>query len=138
LWTELLQAIEIVAIVVGVFFMLVSSLGVLRLKDFYLRIHAPTKAATLGLSFLLIAVAMNVGEKTVVTKAVLALLFIAATAPVGAHLLSRAAYRNGVPPSADTELDEYAPVPRARKLDPRREPTHAHDLDAEDGVATSA
>ncbi|CAN5736772.1 hypothetical protein BH23GEM3_BH23GEM3_01550 [soil metagenome] len=136
MWTDVLQAIEIIAIIVGVFFMFVASLGVLRLSDFYLRIHAPTKAATLGLAFLLVAVAINVGEKTVVTKALLALLFLAATAPVGAHLLSRAAYRNGVPPAADTELDEYAPVPYARKLDPLKEPLHAHDLDPDSGPPT--
>jgi multicomponent Na+:H+ antiporter subunit G len=125
-----IDILRVAAIVIGVFFMFVSSFGILRLNDFYLRLHAPTKAATLGLVFLLIAVALTVYEKSVITKAVLAVLFIAATAPVGAHLLSRAAYRNGVPPM-DTELDEYAPVPQARKLDPRKEPLHAHDLDGD-------
>jgi multicomponent Na+:H+ antiporter subunit G len=124
----LIDFLRIATIVVGVFFMFVASFGLLRLSDFYLRLHAPTKAATLGLVFLLVGVALTVQEKSVITKAFLAVLFIAATAPVGAHLLSRAAYRNGVPPE-DTELDEYAPVPRARKLDPVKEPIHAEDLD---------
>jgi multicomponent Na+:H+ antiporter subunit G len=126
----LIDALTIAAVIVGVFFMFVASLGVLRLNDFYLRIHAPTKAATLGLVFLLAAVVLTVQDKTVATKAFLAVLFIAATAPAGAHLLSRAAYRNDVPRSPDTELDEYAPVVVGRKRDPTKEPTHAHDLDA--------
>ena len=92
----------------GTFFMFVASLGVLRLSDFYLRIHAPTKAATLGLSFLLLALALRVREVELVTKALLALLFIGATAPVGAHILARAAYRSGVLPSRDTDPDEYS------------------------------
>jgi multicomponent Na+:H+ antiporter subunit G len=101
-----------------VFFIFVASLGVLRLPDFYSRVHAPTKAATLGLFFLLGAVSIDLAESVVVTKALLALLFIAATAPVGAHILARAAYRNGVTAMEGTETDEYAvPVDR-RKHDP--------------------
>jgi len=107
--------IEIIAIAIGVFFMFVSSLGVLRLPDFYSRLHAPTKAATLGLFFLFVAVAIAVPEPVVVTKALLALIFIAATAPVGAHIMTRAAYRTGVKPSETTIYDDYAAVVAVRK-----------------------
>jgi multicomponent Na+:H+ antiporter subunit G len=131
LWIEW---VEMVAVGVGVFFMFVSAMGVLRLRDFYQRVHAPTKAATLGLTFLLIAVAMNVRETTVVTKAVLALLFIGATAPVGAHLLSRAAYRNGIKPVQEPVVDEYAAVVSRRKASPA-EPSHAEDIDEEEARA---
>lgn len=102
------SALEILAVALGTLFMLVASLGVLRLPDFYARIHAPTKAATLGLALLLAAFALHLPEPSSVTKALLALLFIAATAPVGAHLLARAAYRRGVRAERVT-LDEYAP-----------------------------
>jgi multicomponent Na+:H+ antiporter subunit G len=112
----LLTAIEAIAIALGVFFMFLSSVGVLRLPDFYSRLHAPTKAATLGLFFLFIAVAIGVPEKVVVTKALLALIFIAATAPVGAHIMSRAAYRSGVKPGPGTVVDEYAAVVEVRKM----------------------
>jgi multicomponent Na+:H+ antiporter subunit G len=111
----LLILIEAIAIIAGVFFMFVSSLGVLRMPDFYMRLHAPTKAATLGLFFLFVAVAIGVPQKVVVTKALLALVFIAATAPVGAHIMSRAAYRSGVRPGADTVIDEYAGSVRMRQ-----------------------
>lgn len=126
MWTDW---IEMAAIGVGVFFMLVSSLGVFRLPDFYARIHAPTKAATLGLVCLLVAVALEVPDKTVATKAVLAVLFVGLTAPVGAHLLARTAYRNGVRASERLRIDEYAPVVEHRRSLPGREPTHACDLD---------
>jgi multicomponent Na+:H+ antiporter subunit G len=127
LWTEV---VVVAAIAAGIFFMFVASVGVLRLSDFYLRIHAPTKAATLGLMFLLVAAVVSLREAEAFTKALLAVAFLAATAPVGAHILARAAYRNGIPPSQDTALDEYAPVVRRRKEDPvNREPVHADDVD---------
>lgn len=126
MWTEW---IEIAAIAAGVFFMFVSSLGVFRLPDFYARIHAPTKAATLGLICLLAAVANEVPDKTVATKAVLAVLFIGLTAPAGAHLLARSAYRNGVRASPRTRIDEYAPMVKRRKATPGCEPLHPCDLD---------
>lgn len=126
----LIKTIEIAAILIGTLFMFVSAVGVVRLPDLYSRIHAPTKAATLGLIFFFVAVAVNVHETTVVTKAILAFLFISATAPVGGHLLARAAYRNGVPASPDTLVDEYAAVVKRRKNDPTLiEPDHALDLD---------
>lgn len=126
MWTDWL---EMTAVVIGVFFLFVSSLGVYRLPDFYSRIHAPTKAATLGLACLLAAVAMEVPDRTVATKAVLVLLFIGLTAPVGAHLLARTAYRNGVRAAAPPRVDEYGPVVEHRKALPGREPTRACDLD---------
>ncbi len=100
------SALEIAAALAGTFFMFVASLGVLRLPDFYARIHAPTKAATLGLACLLAALALHFRELTSVTKALLALLFVGVTAPVGAHIVARAAYRSGVR-APGTLVDDY-------------------------------
>jgi multicomponent Na+:H+ antiporter subunit G len=121
------SVLEIAAVLLGTFFMFVASLGVLRLSDFYARIHAPTKAATLGLAFLLAALALHLRELTSVTKAVLAILFIGVTAPVGAHILARAAYRSGVR-APSTTLAEYRP----RVQRERGELKHAEDVE-EDG-----
>jgi multicomponent Na+:H+ antiporter subunit G len=111
--------LEIAAILVGTFFMFVSSLGVLRLPDVFARIHAPTKAATLGLACLLAALALHLKELTGVTKAVLALLFVGVTAPVGAHILARAAYRSGGR-ARGVQLDEYGPFAQRTGGEPRR------------------
>jgi multicomponent Na+:H+ antiporter subunit G len=126
----ILSLLKIAFVLIGVFFIFVACLGVLRLPDFYSRVHAPTKAATMGLFFLLGAIILEQPETVMVTKALLALLFIGATAPVGAHILARAAYRNGVAPMEGTLLDEYAVPVRLRKVDPEKhEPVHAQDLD---------
>jgi multicomponent Na+:H+ antiporter subunit G len=107
------DALQLIALAAGVFFMFTASLGVLRLGDFYARVHAPTKAATLGLLFLLAALVVEEPTEATVTKGALALLFIGMTAPLGAHILARAAYRRGVRPPV--EMDEYTPVVRERE-----------------------
>ncbi|AUX42058.1 monovalent cation/proton antiporter subunit MnhG/PhaG [Sorangium cellulosum] len=118
----LASVLEVAAALVGTFFMFVASLGILRLPDFYARIHAPTKAATLGLAFLLAAVALHFKDLTSVTKAALALFFVGVTAPVGAHILARAAYRSGVR-APGTLIDEYGPSAQR----PRGGPGRAED-----------
>ena len=50
-YTELLISILLLS---GGVFVLVGSIGLLRLQDFYARLHAPTKATTLGLGGILI------------------------------------------------------------------------------------
>lgn len=97
----------------GTFFTLLGAIGVFRLGNFFQRIHAPTKASTLGLIFLLTATALALRETAVTTKAILAILFFAATAPAGAHLLARAAYQRGVRPNPETGKDAYENVRRA-------------------------
>lgn len=101
------ELIAVAAIVIGTAFLVIASLGMLRLPDFYARIHASTKAATLGLALLLVALAIGLRDRPVVTKALLTMLFVGATAPVGAHLLARAARRSGVEPPPDSAVDEY-------------------------------
>lgn len=104
----LLEFLISIFIVLGLFFMLVAAVGVVRLESFYERIHAPTKAATLGLIFLLAAVVIRIPELSVAIKSLLALLFFAVTAPVGAHLLCRTAYRRGVRPKTPLRSDDIA------------------------------
>ncbi len=103
---EIAAVVAAFAIAVGVFFMFVASLGLLRFPDFYLRVHAPTKAATLGLFSLVAALLVWVPEVEE-AQALLAALFIGATIPVSAHILLRGAHRTGLRPG-NTSVDEYA------------------------------
>lgn len=102
-----------ISVILGAFFMGLGSFGILRLKDFFQRIHPAAKSSTLGLFFLLFALTLAVPDRDLITKAILAVVFITATAPVGAHLLCRAAYRHGVhldERSVPLVIDEYAPA----------------------------
>lgn len=84
-------------ILLGGFFCFVAGLGVLRLPDVLIRMHASTKAGTLGSGLILGAVAIYFADTATITRAVVAILFLLITAPVAAHMIGRAAYRSGVP-----------------------------------------
>ncbi|MCB1802102.1 MAG: Na+/H+ antiporter subunit G [Gammaproteobacteria bacterium] len=80
-------------ILIGAGFTLVGSLGLIRLRDFYSRLHAPTKATTLGVGSLLVgsAVFFSIHDDGISLHEVLVTLFLFITAPVGAHLMAKAA-----------------------------------------------
>ena len=83
-------------VLLGGFFCFVAGLGVLRLPDVLIRMHASTKAGTLGAGLVLGAGAIYFGDIGTATRAIAALLFILITAPVAAHMIGRAAFRSGV------------------------------------------
>ncbi|NIA69759.1 monovalent cation/H(+) antiporter subunit G [Pelagibius litoralis] len=103
--TEIVTAFLVVA---GGLFSLAAGLGVLRLPDVLIRMHASTKAGTLGCGLILVAVAVHFGEVGIIARALAAIVFLLLTAPVAAHMIGRAAYRTGVPLWKGTVIDELA------------------------------
>ncbi|TMN23755.1 Na+/H+ antiporter subunit G [Lentibacillus cibarius] len=93
----------------GTFFILSSSIGIVRFPDVYTRLHAATKASTLGIAGLLIGafLFMYVSHGIASGKLLLAIIFTLLTAPVSGHMISRAAHRNGVKPILKNRTDEY-------------------------------
>jgi multicomponent K+:H+ antiporter subunit G len=89
----MLDIVLSVFIVIGAFFTLVGSLGLFKLRDFYMRLHGPTKASTLGVGAILIASALHFSFKNgdISLHEVLVTLFLFITAPVSAHLMAKAA-----------------------------------------------
>ena len=88
----ILDIIISIFILVGAGFALVGSIGLARLPDFYTRLHGPTKATTLGVGGLLIASIIYFSSRDEVSlHEVLVTMFLFMTAPVSAHLLSKAA-----------------------------------------------
>jgi multicomponent Na+:H+ antiporter subunit G len=90
-----MTAVILVLIATGVAFSLIAAVGLIRLPDLLMRMHAATKAGTLGAGLLLIAAAVGIGDIGVVLRAAAAIVFLLLTAPVAAHLIARAAYRTG-------------------------------------------
>lgn len=101
-------------LLVGLFFMFVGALGVYRMPDVYGRLHANTKSITLGLIGLLIAVMIYLAPReqievtSLITRALLVIVFQFVAAPVGAHILSRAAHLDQAPIADETLSDELA------------------------------
>ncbi len=89
-WVELLITI---LLLVGGLFVLVGSIGLSRLPDFYTRLHAPTKATTVGMGGILIAsmVLMSVNQGYLSLHELLITLFLLITAPITAHMLAKTA-----------------------------------------------
>jgi multicomponent K+:H+ antiporter subunit G len=87
-------------------FALVGTIGLVRLRDFAMRLHGPTKVSTLGIGLLLIAsiIIMPFGGGRLGVHELMITLFLFMTAPIAAHLLIRAALRTQPdlrPPEAD-------------------------------------
>ncbi|MDO5646633.1 monovalent cation/H(+) antiporter subunit G [Paracoccus sp. (in: a-proteobacteria)] len=108
-------------VLVGGFFCFAAGLGVLRFPDLLIRMHASTKAGTLGSGLILTAVALTFAEGTVIARAVAAILFLLLTAPVAAHLMGRAAFRTGVPMVPNTE-DKDGVEPKLMEAQPDQAP----------------
>lgn len=119
----MIEAIESLLILSGATFMLVAALGVLRLPDLLTRMHATTKAATLGVSLIMLAVALHFAVESVVARAFGVILFILLTAPVAAHVIGRAGYFVGTRLWSGTIKDELRPNydPVTHRLSSHRE-----------------
>ncbi len=97
-----------VIILIGGAFSLIAGIGLARLPDLYVRMHAATKAGTLGAGLVLLALALEAQELEVAARAIAGLIFLFFTAPIAAHLLGRAGYLAGVPLWSQSCMDELA------------------------------
>ena len=82
----------------GVFFTVVSAVGLLRLPDVFARAHTASQTDTLGAGLILAAVAIAFGSDAAAIKTVLLLFFIFVTNPTAAHAIARAAHDAGAKP----------------------------------------
>ncbi|HPT49976.1 MAG TPA: Na+/H+ antiporter subunit G [Accumulibacter sp.] len=99
-------------VVVGALAVFCGAVGLARLPDFLSRLHAPTKASTLGVGALVMASTLFFSAReghggSVHGLAILAFLFL--TAPVGAHLLAKAALHRQTPTGTDDHAGATAP-----------------------------
>jgi len=116
LWLQVLAAS---LLVIGGLFTLIGAIGLLRFPDFFMRLHAPTKASTLGVGGVLLAsVVLGWAQGEVGLPALLITGFLFITAPVSANLLAQAALHLGLP-------SHGGPAPGA----PAAAPSHPADPD---------
>ena len=102
--------ISIVFAILGTGLIVVAGIGIVRMPDLPTRMHASSKAGTLGAILLLLSVAIAYQDTAVVMRVVMIVLFLFLTAPVAAHMIARAGYRSGVPLTPETVIDEYREV----------------------------
>ena len=92
--TELLTALLVFT---SGLFLLLASLGLLRMPDLFTRLGAATKAVTLGGGLMFAAVAVHFGDIASIARAVAGIVFLLVTAPVTAHVIARSAFHLGIP-----------------------------------------
>ena len=90
----------------GALFILIASIGIYKMPDFYARLSVTIKAATLGVGSILLAAALFFAEFAVTTKAISIIFFLFLTAPVAGYLIGKVAYVNGTKLWKHTIIDE--------------------------------
>jgi multicomponent Na+:H+ antiporter subunit G len=84
-------------ILLGGAFGVIGALGLLRMPDILIRMHASTKIGTLSCGLIAAATAVYFADAGTAVRAVLIILFLLLTAPIAAHMIGRAAVASGVP-----------------------------------------
>ena len=100
------ELISSVFILSGAVFMLIASIGLLRFPDFYIRMSAITKGATLGLGLIVSGMGIYFNQSDMLLKVIVIICFSFITAPVAAHVIGRTAVWNKIPFWSKTDLDE--------------------------------
>jgi multicomponent Na+:H+ antiporter subunit G len=83
-------------LVIGTFFICAATIGFVRLPDIYTRMHAVSKADTLGALLSMLGLACLAADVVVGLKFAVTAVFIFVANPVAAHALSRAALLRGI------------------------------------------
>jgi multicomponent Na+:H+ antiporter subunit G len=84
-------------IILGGAFAIIGGLGLLRMPDVLIRMHASTKIGTLSTGLILVGCAIVYASPDVIIRAIAIMLFILLTAPIGAHMMGRSVLSTGVP-----------------------------------------
>jgi multicomponent Na+:H+ antiporter subunit G len=100
------EVISVALLLIGSLFLLLAAIGVTRMPDLFTRIQVATKASTLGVGCMLLALAVYSHDFGITIRALLVIAFFFMTAPVAAHMIGRTAYFVGVPLWEGTIVDE--------------------------------
>jgi multicomponent Na+:H+ antiporter subunit G len=94
----LVDALSWISILIGIFFMLVGTIGVLRMPDVFTRLHAAGMTDTMGAGFLILGMSFQAGITLNLARLIFIYAFLLFTSPIGTHALARAALEGGVDP----------------------------------------
>ena len=92
------QAVTVALAVVGAGFFLAGTIGLLRLPDFYSRVHAVAKCDTVGAGAILLALAVHVAPHPESLKILVLFFLVMVSSPTMGHALAHAAHNTGLSP----------------------------------------
>lgn len=97
-WSSVLDILTVASLGGGIFFILAGSIGVIRLPDFYTRLHAAGVTDTLGAELILFGLILQSDNWQVTAKLLLVAFFLFVTSPTATHAVAHAAYKAGEKP----------------------------------------
>ena len=97
---------------VGVALIVIAAIGLHRFDNPFARMHATSKATSLGFVFVALGAVIRLDSRADETQLLLAAALMLVTTPVGVHMLARAAYRSGDQLSPETAIDELSEADR--------------------------
>jgi multicomponent Na+:H+ antiporter subunit G len=93
-------------IVVGCVFAIIGGIGIVRLPDFFTRMHGGGITDTMGAGLIMLGLMFQAGISLITVKLVMILFFLLVTSPTSAHALARSALAHGVEPLLDERRDD--------------------------------
>ncbi len=124
------NGLAVASMVIGLFFVLGGTLGVLRLPDFFTRLHAAGMTDTLGAELILLGLIIQEGFTQLSLKFLFVSIFLLLTSPTATHAVANAAYQAGLKPL----LGKYK-IPTAAEISgdyTKQDDHHADDHSSED------
>ena len=94
----ILEVLSWISILGGLFFMIVGTIGVVRMPDVYTRLHAAGMTDTMGAGLLLLGRCFQAGLTRVLVRLILIYAFLLFTSPISTHALASAALSGGLEP----------------------------------------
>jgi multicomponent Na+:H+ antiporter subunit G len=105
---QLLDWIAAALVAIGVVTMILAATGITRMPDIYMRIQTATKASTLGIASIFVAVAIRFGGLGDIARSLALVAFVVLTVPVAGHALGLAARHLRLPMWSGTAFDDLA------------------------------
>jgi multicomponent Na+:H+ antiporter subunit G len=97
-WDFVRNVLTVISLAGGLFFVLAGAVGVIRLPDFYTRLHAAGMTDTLGAELILFGLILQADGWQVIAKLLLVAFFLFVTSPTATHAVAHAAYKAGEKP----------------------------------------
>lgn len=107
-WDAIIQYASYLLIGLGAFFSFTGAMGMMRMSDFYTRLHPAGLADSIGAPLILVGFMLQEGFNLVSGKLFLLIVFLLITGPTASHALAKAALLSGLRPEGeiDSMVDE--------------------------------
>ncbi len=102
----IIDALSLISLVSGSIVLLIGTIGILRMPDFYTRLHAASVIDTLGVMLIILGLLLQAGPSLIGIKLILVLVVLLVTSPVAAHALAKSALHGQLKPKLSDDCND--------------------------------